>query len=332
MKRFGYAIPVNAAIDYAQRGWAVFPCHAPAETPGGCSCRRADCGSPAKHPRVAGGLTVASRDAQAIRRWWDRWPSANVAVRTGALSGLVVLDVDPAHGGDATLEALLTDHGPLPEGLVVRTGSGGRHLYFAHPGGVVRNDNGRRLGPGLDIRGDGGYIIAPPSRHATGGLYHWEAQRHVLPPLPDWIEARLRQPVKPSLPPPPAVPPSGRRTSAWARAALERELDRVSASPEGARNDTLNRASFSLSQIVAGGALDGPEVEHLLLERALAAGLSEREARATITSGFSAGARQPRGPAPADIDLRTVHLPGTPTAILRTPSPKSPSVEIPGPK
>ncbi|HEV7686449.1 MAG TPA: bifunctional DNA primase/polymerase, partial [Acidimicrobiia bacterium] len=125
----------------------MFPCHGPAETPGGCTCRRPDCGSPAKHPRVAGGLTVASRDPHALRRWWDRWPTANVAVRTGAVSGLVVLDLDPDHGGDTTLEALLAEHGPLPHGLVVRTGSGGRHFYFAHPGGVVRNDTGRLLGP-----------------------------------------------------------------------------------------------------------------------------------------------------------------------------------------
>ena len=332
MKRLGYAIPVNAAIAYTQRGWAVFPCHGPAEGPGGCTCRRSDCGSPAKHPRVAGGLTVASRDPHAIRRWWDRWPSANVAIRTGALSGFVVLDVDPGHGGDATLKALLAEHGPLPAGLVVRTGSGGRHFYFAHPGGVVRNDTGRRLGPGLDIRGDGGYVIAPPSRHANGELYRWEGpERAGLPTLPDWIAARLWEPALPPAPPLPRVAPPEARISAWARAALERELARVSNAPEGTRNDTLNRASYSLSQIVAGGALEGTEVEHLLLERALAAGLGEREASATIASGFSAGARQPRGPAPGGIDLRTVHLPGTPSASLRAPAAKGPSVDLPGP-
>ena len=311
----------------------MFPCHAPAEGPGGCTCRRADCGSPAKHPRVAGGLNVASRDPDAVRRWWERWPTANIAVRTGALSGLVVLDVDPGHGGDDTLDALLANHGPITDGLVVRTGSGGRHFYFAHPGGVVRNDTGRRLGPGLDIRGDGGYVIAPPSRHATGERYHWEGPAvRVLPPLPDWIEARLQEPVPqvPALPSPP-LHLAGRR-SPWARAALDRELTKVANAPEGTRNDTLNRASYALSQIVAGGGLDGPEVEQLLLGRALTAGLGEHEARATIASGFAAGTRRPRGPTPVHIDLRTVHLPGTPTATLRAPSPKLPTVDLPDPR
>lgn len=119
--------PLDAALAYAGRGWAVFPCHAPADGPGQCSCWRADCSSPAKHPRVPGGLKSATMDVATIRRWWQRWPAANVAIRTGAISGLVVVDVDPDHGGEDSLEALLNEHAPLPDGLVVQTGSGGRH-------------------------------------------------------------------------------------------------------------------------------------------------------------------------------------------------------------
>lgn len=148
--------PVDAAVVYAHRGWAVFPCHAPARTPAGCSCGAAECASPAKHPRVAGGLKSATTDNGQIEGWWARWPNANVAIRTGEVSGLVVVDIDPDHGGDASLECLVEEHGSPPVGRVVRTGSGGRHLYFRHPGGVVRNDAGRRLGPGLDIRGTAG--------------------------------------------------------------------------------------------------------------------------------------------------------------------------------
>ena len=312
----------------------MFPCHSPAETPGGCSCWRADCNSPAKHPRVAGGLTVASVDPATIEAWWRRWTSANVAIRTGAVSGLMVLDVDPDHGGDETLEALLHDHGPLPPGALVRTGSGGRHLYFAHPGGVIRNDAGRRLGPGLDIRGDGGYVIAPPSRHTSGTSYRWDGPDRHLPDPPDWLLDRLREPLHPPAPstPPNARPSSTSRTSAWARAALERELAKVSAAQEGARNSTLNRSAFSLGQIVGGGALDADEVEHLLLDRASAIGLGEREARATIASGLSAGLRQPRQPVDRTIELRTMPLPGTPSsAAPRTPTPKAPIPELPGP-
>src|SRR5207248_3906466 len=104
--------------------------------------------------------------------WWRRWPEANVGVRTGAVSGLVVIDVDARHGGAASLGHLLRRFGALPPGPRVRTG-GGMHLYFRHPGESIANDVGRRLGPGIDVRGDGGYVIAPPSRHASGARYAW---------------------------------------------------------------------------------------------------------------------------------------------------------------
>jgi hypothetical protein len=283
---------------------------------------------------VTGGLTVASIDPATIQGWWRRWPSANLAIRTGAVSGLVVLDVDPAHGGDESLEALVSDHGPLPPGRIVRTGSGGRHFYFAHPGGVIRNDAGRRLGRGLDIRGDGGYVIAPPSSHTSGSTYRWDGRERHLPNPPGWLLDRLREPLHapPQSRPPTAGPSEPRRTSAWAKAALERELAKVSAAQEGSRNSTLNRSAFSLGQIVGSGALDADEVEHLLVNRATAIGLGEREARATITSGLSAGTRQPRLPADRTIDLRTVPLPGTPSSAgSRTPA-KIPIIDVPNPR
>jgi hypothetical protein len=328
---------VQAALSYAARGWGVFPCHSVRE-PAGCSCYRADCASPAKHPRIAGGLTAATSDPSTIEGWWRRWPNANVAIRTGAASGIIVLDVDPDHGGEETLARLLAEHRPLPPGAVVETGSGGRHVYFAHPGGLIRNDAGRRLGPGIDIRGDGGYVIAPPSRHVSGGSYLWNDGRKDLPTLPDWLLERLRQALtSPAVavprPAPPLHPMAG--SSAWARAALERELARLASAEEGTRNDTLNRSSFSLGQIVGGGALDVVEVERLLLDRAIRIGLGAREARATIASGLTAGSRQPRSPASRAIDLRTVPLPGTPTsgsvAAAPTQPAKSPVADIPAP-
>ena len=283
---------------------------------------------------MAGGLTVASVDPATIDGWWRRWPTANVAIRTGAVSGLIVLDVDPDHGGDDSLDALLHEHGPLPPGAIVRTGSGGQHFYFTHPGGMIRNDTGRRLGPGLDIRGDGGYVIAPPSRHTTGVTYRWDPPDRQLPQPPGWLLDRLREPARPPTrsTPPTSEPSSPRRISAWAGAALERELDKVSAAQEGSRNSTLNRSAFSLGQIIGSGALDANEVEHLLLDRATAIGLGEREARATIASGLTAGTRQPRSPADRTIDLRTIPLPGTPSSPApRTPAAKAPIAEPPGP-
>jgi hypothetical protein len=278
--------PIDAALIYAHRGWAVLPCHCPVGTSGRCSCGSAACASPGKHPRVATGLKAATTDDPQIHEWWQRWPRANVAIRTGALSDLVVVDIDPDHGGEASLQRLVSEQGALPEGRTVRTGSGGRHLYFHHPGDIVRNDAGRRLGPGLDVRGDGGYIIAPPSRHARGGSYRVEQHGGVVPEVPDWMLSLLNPPAptRPSFP----AAKIGNRT-AWAQAALNGELDRLQGAREGTRNSTLNRVAYRLGQLVASGSLAEPEVEGLLIKGAFALGIDEAEAARTVRSGLQAG-------------------------------------------
>jgi len=165
---------------------------------------------------VARGLYGATTEEGVIRRWWSWWPNANVAIRTGAASGLVVVDVDVDRGAEASLDVLVARYGPLPAGRVVRTGAG-RHLYFAHPGGVVRNDAGRRLGPGLDVRGDGGYVLAPPARHWSGAVYEVAGSPTEIPPLPGWLTGLLRPPVRTR----PAAPqPVVGHLPGWARAAL----------------------------------------------------------------------------------------------------------------
>ena len=284
--------PLDAALIYARRGWPVFPCQSPSSA-GGCSCHHDDCASPAKHPRIQGGLRAATTEEAQLRQWWARWPDANVAVRTGTVSGLVVLDVDPDHGGDDSLERLLDRFGPLPDGRLVRTGSGGRHFYFAHPGGTVRNDTGRRLGPGLDVRGDGGYVIAPPSRHASGESYVLEASGQTIPELPGWLIELLRPPPTPKRHP---VRPSSylANPDRWTRAAVDGELHRLKSATVGMRNDTLNRIAFRLGQIVGTGRLSEDTAERLLIDGALDIGLGEREAVATVHSGLKAGKRGPR--------------------------------------
>jgi hypothetical protein len=263
--------------------------------PGRCTCRVDDCSSPGKHPRVAGGLNAATVDGAQVEAWWSRWPIANVGVRTGAASGLVVIDIDPAHGGTESLERLVAQHGELPEGRVVRTGSDGRHLYFLHPGGLVHNDAGRRLGPGLDIRGDGGYVIAPPSTHTSGGRYALESGGADLPEMPEWMLMLVRPPELAR----PRVAQDWRPTgdtTAWAKAALEGERARLRTAQPGMRNHTLNRVAFRLGQIIAGGQLEESEVVGLLVRDALATGLGEREALATVQSGLTAGEVVPRAP------------------------------------
>jgi len=301
----------EAALEYAARGWAVLPCHHPLTT--GCSCRSADCISPAKHPRIARGLNAASNDPAQIAQWWQKWPRANIGVRTGAGSGLVVIDVDPAHGGSDSLQQLVRKHGPLPDSRVVETGTRGTHIYFAHPGTPVRNDAGRRLGPGLDIRGDGGYIIAPPSLHAAGRRYRWTAPDVELAPLPDWLLERLVQrEVRP------APVPFNMHDPEFSRRALEHAAHAVATAAPGTRNDTLNRAAYRVGRLVGDGTLHPTSVEATLENAAATAGLPAAEAKATIASGLRAGSRAAKpsrdasrpGAEPRTIQPRELDLPG----------------------
>ena len=193
---------LDAALAYLGRGWSVVPGHTIGDD-GLCSCRQLDC-SPGKHPRV-NWLEFQERRAteRELTYWWRRWPDSNVIIITGAISGLVVVDVDPRHGGDEAWAAFTADE-PMPETPVSLTGGGGRHLFFAHPGQPVPNGTNmlspgtetdratgktRKLQSGVDFRGDGGYVLAPPSTHVSGGTYEWDASAHPddvpLPPMPD---------------------------------------------------------------------------------------------------------------------------------------------------
>lgn len=146
-----------SALKYAAKGWYVLPCR-----PSG------------KEPLIPHGVLGATADEDTIRRWWEAWPTANVAIATGARSGIVALDVDPRHGGDESLAAITQRYGPLPATLTVLTGGGGRHFYFTHPGGNVKNASGLGGWPGIDLRADGGYVLAPPSIHPSGQAYRWK--------------------------------------------------------------------------------------------------------------------------------------------------------------
>lgn len=178
-----------AALRYVADGYAVLPVYPVAN--GHCRCHRGRrCSTPGKHPLgrlVPHGVKNATRDADVIRRWWTAWPNANIGLATGAASGCVVLDVDPAHGGDESLAALP----PLPPTRVVRTGSGGRHFYFRHPDGRCRNRIGFQ--PGLDLRGERGFVVAPPGQNLKG-LYVVEVDLPLadLAELPEALVAAFR--------------------------------------------------------------------------------------------------------------------------------------------
>ncbi|MDP9357332.1 MAG: bifunctional DNA primase/polymerase, partial [Chloroflexota bacterium] len=182
---------LDAALNYAALGWSVFPCHTgDPTTPTGCDCRNPECSTPAKHPRTQNGLTSATTDEAQIRRWWGMWPTANVAVRTGAVSGIAVIDVDGPAGWQAIHEAERR-RGPLPPTVMAQTGGGGSHLVYAHPGRHVRTR--QKVLAGVDIRGDGGYVLVEPSQHASGNAYRWTKGHspHDHPPAalpPAWVD------------------------------------------------------------------------------------------------------------------------------------------------
>jgi hypothetical protein len=131
-----------------------------------------------------------------VGQWFGRRRDANLGIVTGAVSGLVVIDVDPRHGGEASLASLEAEHGPLERTVEATTGGGGRHYYFAHPGGTVPNRVG--FASGMDLRGDGGLVVAPPSVHPNGRRYAWVPGRAPdeapLAPIPRWLLALVRPP------------------------------------------------------------------------------------------------------------------------------------------
>lgn len=130
-----------------------------------------------------------------IDAWFHRWPDANVAVVTGEISNLVVLDIDPAHGGGKSLRNLTEQFGPLPATLIAHTGGGGRHLYFTASADGRPMPSRVALHPGIDVRAEGGLIIAPPSIHPSGQRYAWEDADQMPAPMPHWLVRLLRSPA-----------------------------------------------------------------------------------------------------------------------------------------
>jgi hypothetical protein len=188
-----FSDPLSAALTYAESDWFVFPLHTPQQN-GLCDCRK-DCSSPGKHPRTMNGLNGASNDPEQIRLWWQMWPQANVGIATGAKSGFFVLDVDEKHGGRESIKTLVDKHGLFPERIYQRTGGGGWHILFKHPGIRIGNvQNSDRLGKGIDVRGDGGYIVVAPSLHPSGKRYEWGSGLKTPPEAPHWLVEALRKP------------------------------------------------------------------------------------------------------------------------------------------
>jgi Bifunctional DNA primase/polymerase, N-terminal/Primase C terminal 1 (PriCT-1)/Protein of unknown function (DUF3987) len=227
---------LTSALAFASLGYRVLPCHSVIN--GICTCGgRSGC-KPGKHPLTPHGLKDATTDIAIITAWWEQWPFANVAIATGG--SFWVEDVDPRHGGDTTMTNLVAQNGAIPPTPTVATGGGGIQHYLRYPPDVViRSRSG--VAEGIDVRGDGGYVIAPPSMHQSGVRYEWLTPLDIpLADAPAWLLAMVAQ-----------TPTAKPELNALANTSGGIVLTMGSAEPgdftthageeEGKRNDTLCR-------------------------------------------------------------------------------------------
>jgi hypothetical protein len=308
----------DAASRYAAAGWAVHPLHDTAA--GHCSCTDGpDCGQRGKHPRTAHGFHDATRDPNTVYVWWRRWPRANIGVPTGATARLAVVDLDGATGA-AAWDALAAEHGDVV--TAVAHTPHGRHHWYHLPSDLAVPRSIRGLGAGIDVLGDDGYAIAPPSTitgcpkpHERGDRcetgYTWTSTTRHLAPLPAWIPRRLEERARiaehwtqdgnakrrtaRTRRPPRTSPPRVRQPRRYALAALRGEADRVATAAAGQRNDTLNYAAWRLAGHLRDGTLTEPEIRDALVRGADACGLTTddgaRAVQTTITSALRSGGR-----------------------------------------
>jgi hypothetical protein len=251
------------------------------------------CG-PDKRPLVATGFKAATKDLRQVEIWWRQWPDALIGVPTGAASGFFVIDVDAPGAEHGDVDGLLawdklTKGRPLPPTRRHETPNGGLHILFKYdPARPVTNSRGA-LPEGVDVRGDGGYVIWPPSKLPDGRAWRVQetCETDVITDAPELHEILAKKPAT----------LKGNR-SAYGRAALDGEIARAASARKGQRNETLNIAALKLGRVVGTGALPRVDAEAGLYGVAEDNGLvgedGPRAVLATIKSGLDAGVEQPR--------------------------------------
>ncbi|WP_066927311.1 bifunctional DNA primase/polymerase [Methylobacterium sp. CCH5-D2] len=315
---------VEHALEWAGRGFRVFPCD---PSPAGEGSKRPlvarDKDAAGKPIPKTGGFYKATTDEATIRRWWMRWPGALIGVRMGREAGVFAVDPDVVKkpgdaDGLAAWTALVAQHGGEPHTHTHRTPSGGRHVLLRYPEGRDVTNGEGNLPAGINVRGEGGYVIVPPSAMQDGRTYQHEEPEHAFSfaDAPGWL-LDLILGEKPTITERAraAREDLGRRTGKagrtkgserpassaherYVRSAVEAECDVVAKAAPGGRNNTLNRAAFNLGTLIGAGVLDAREAMLRLLLAAHACGLvadkGEDRATATIESGLTAGAEHPR--------------------------------------
>jgi hypothetical protein len=264
---------LDLALGYAGQRWPVFPCN-----------------PSTKQPYTAKGFKAATMAVDQIVKWWTQHPDAMIGVPTGSASGFWALDIDvkPDANGEIALAKLEATNGPLPVTMTASTPSGGTHYYFQHAAGV-----GNRSGfePGIDVRGEGGYVIVPGSMRHDGCYYAFtEAQEPSIAPA--WLLALVVKPKTNS----PKANASG-SNPVYSEAAINNELQKLMGTNKN-RNNQLNDSAMAIGQFVGRGDISRRDAEDRLFGAATANGYVTKDgaaaARATIKSGLDAGEQQPR--------------------------------------
>lgn len=240
---------------------------------------------------IKGAAEAATSDLDQLARWSREFPGCNWrAVMEG--SGVWALDVDapgPDHDADGitALTGLVARHGPLPARPMTRSGGGGFALFFRHDGEPISGKTGIPE-PGIDPRRGRLTVTVPPSvHHRTGYRYRWITPPWEMspPPAPGWL-LRLVAPSPPPICASPHLAAGGLPGRPYAVAALRRAVEQVAVAPAGQRNDTLNRAAWSVARFISGGLLQPSETAEALAHAGLVAGLDRREVQQTLASAL----------------------------------------------
>lgn len=293
---------LEVALHWGRLGIPVFPC-------------RED-GPDQKRPYGIPWRLQSTTNEQRIRQWWLTFPGALPGIDL-AKTRYMAMDLDGAGGA---LDWREISEGQDPGPPASDTPNGGRHVFYQRPDDSYGNGRGdlppKRGHEGIDVRGHGGYVIAPGARLPDSRTYEPDGDLFDAPPLPDWLKRILKpdRPVKLNGHSFDAhrirsVSPLDDRNRLYGQAALDREAEIVRTAPHGGRNESLNKAAFACGQLIAGGCLTESEVRSRLVSASESCGLVQndgiRSVQATILSGLKSGAREPRGPPEDQVDERT---------------------------